>query len=337
MEESRGTFYLDGEYRKGIYYSDENRFEENENVREEILYIPKPVNAHTHIGDSFIKEEPVGTLAEVVGPGGFKLRRLKSSDPEVLIGSIKNSINYMKGIGTGTFIDFREAGSSSMETIKAMRSSHPGSIILGRPENLEGLEKMKELINGIGFSAVSDDDNDLMISLGKRARNLGLIVSTHYSENRQEPIEPLYELKPDLLIHCTALGRNKLQSLKSITNNVAITPRSNFFFNIRPDYKMFLEEDINLMLGTDNVMTVNPNIFEEMDFLFRIQKNLNRIEPEEIMKMAFHNSFKFMKKSGIRNGENWIKFMGRIPSPYQIVTKFHLLNPVEIDFSMDAL
>jgi cytosine/adenosine deaminase-related metal-dependent hydrolase len=329
MTEYRGTFYIDGEYKKGIYYSNEKSFEENESIKEEDFYLPKPINAHTHIGDSFIKDEPLGSLAEVVGPGGFKIKNLKNASSSKIIAGMKNTISFMKRIGTGSFFDYREAGSKSIETLKAIREAEPNAITLGRPESNEDLEEIKDIIQGVGFSAVSDDDNDVIISIGKEARKMGLIVSIHFSENRQEPIEPLYDLKPDLLIHCTALNRDQLTSLKEITENIAITPRSNYFFNIRPDYSSFVESGFNIMLGTDNVMTVNPDIFQEMDFLYRIQKNTNRISHEEIMKMAFVNPYKFIDKMGMKIEKRWLKFSGKIPTPYQIVTKLHLMNPVE--------
>jgi len=41
--------------------------------------IPAPVNFHTHLGDSFIGEEPIGTLPEIVGPNGFKMRHFIAS------------------------------------------------------------------------------------------------------------------------------------------------------------------------------------------------------------------------------------------------------------------
>ncbi len=329
MTEYRGTFYLNGEYKKGIYYTDEKIFEENENIKEEVFYIPKPINAHTHIGDSFIKDEPTGSLEEVVGPGGFKIKNLKNAGNPKIVKEMKNTISYMKNIGTGSFFDYREAGSKSIETLRAIREAEPNAITLGRPENIEDLETIKDIIQGVGFSAVSDDDNDLIISIGKKAKKMGLIVSIHFSENRQEPIGPLYDLKPDLLIHCTALKKDQLIPLKEITDNIAITPRSNYFFNIRPDYSVFVESGFNLMLGTDNVMTVNPSIFEEMDFLYRIQKNTSRISHEDIMKMAFENPYNFLRQMNIKIQKKWLKFSGKIPTPYQIVTKFHLMNPVE--------
>jgi hypothetical protein len=90
-----------------------------------------------------------------------------------------------------------------------------------------------------------------------------------------------------------------------------------------------VESGFNIMLGTDNVMTVNPDIFQEMDFLYRIQKNTNRISHEDIMKMAFVNPYKFIDKMGMKIEKRWLKFSGKIPTPYQIVTKLHLMNPVE--------
>ncbi|MHB1439817.1 MAG: amidohydrolase family protein [Cuniculiplasma sp.] len=329
-EEIAGTFYIDGEYRDGIYYPEFNRFEEESHVRVKNFFIPMAVNAHTHIGDSFISSEPSGTLEEIVGPGGFKLRELQNVGQDTLIGGMKNSIKYMQGIGTGSFFDYREAGSSGIESLKTIRENEQNSLILARPDDEEDIRSISSIVNGVGFSAISDQNVDSMKEMAKIARNLKLLVSTHYSENRYEPMEPLFELKPDLLIHCTSLSRNQLNELLSVTKNVAVTPRSNRFFGIDANYSELIEAGFNLMLGTDNVMTVSPNIYQEMDFLFRIQKNRQRISPENIMKIVFKNPYDFIQKAKVPVKRKWMHFKGIVPTPFQIVTKFNLFNPLEI-------
>ena len=66
-----------------------------------------PVNAHTHIGDSFIKDEPIGDLPEIVGPGGFKHRQLENSSDGIIMEGIKNSTSFMEKSGILSYFDFR--------------------------------------------------------------------------------------------------------------------------------------------------------------------------------------------------------------------------------------
>jgi cytosine/adenosine deaminase-related metal-dependent hydrolase len=322
-----GTFFIKGEFIEGTYDRVTCNFYQGEGNGKKALFLPLPVNAHTHLGDSFITQEPKGTLEEIVGPGGFKLSMLSETSENTIINGIKKSINYMKRIGTGSFIDFRETGYSGINTLEALRKSQENCIIMGRPKNVDDLKKISNIIDGVGFSALSDDNVAEMKIIAKEAKKNKLLVSTHYSEKKYEPMELLNEINPDFLIHCTALKSNQLDDLSKITKNVVVTPRSNLFYGIRPDYSKFIRSDFSLMLGTDNVMTVNPNIFEEMDFLYRYQRNVNRIEPEKIMEMAFCNSINPQKGKVKRS---WFTFQGKIPTPFQIVTKFSYLNAKKI-------
>ena len=76
-----GNIYYNGRMRKGtLSVGEETKF--TDSVANNGMYgtlIPMPVNAHTHIGDSFIRDEPRGELPEIVGPGGFKHRQLENS------------------------------------------------------------------------------------------------------------------------------------------------------------------------------------------------------------------------------------------------------------------
>jgi len=53
-----------------------------------------------------------------------------------------------------------------------------------------------------------------------------------------------------------------------------------------------------LALGTDNVMINSPDMFREMDFLWKVTMGIHkkRIDPKEILKMATVNGGKILKK-----------------------------------------
>ena len=65
-----------------------------------------------------------------------------------------------------------------------------------------------------------------------------------------------------------------------------------------PDLEMMLKAGCNVAIGTDNVMINSPDIFREMDYLWKVTMGLNkkRIDPKQILKMATTNAGKLLRK-----------------------------------------
>ncbi len=325
-----GDFFNGKEMVEGYLDTEEGIFHQGVEGRKEYTCIRAPVNAHTHLGDSFIMDEPVGTLAEIVGPGGFKHTHLANTNVEKISQYMEESIEFMKRSGTHIFFDFRETGNRARMTIETIRN-HSDGIVLARPENIEDFKKVLDIIHGIGFSAVSDMNMDYARSLSEFAHKNGKIVASHFSENRVESLENIGEIKPDFLVHCTALDKKQLMDLYQITENIAVTPRSNRFFNIESDYRKFLDNGFNLCLGTDNAMICLPDLFGEMEFLYRIQKNVNRISPEEILEMATINPYKMLETFHIEYREKWLCFKEREMTPYSIIRSSGKIPFIQIE------
>jgi cytosine/adenosine deaminase-related metal-dependent hydrolase len=129
------------------------------------LIIPSFVNAHTHIGDSFIREKKIEfpkKIEELVAPpNGLKHRLLKEADEEKIIKGMENSLDLMQKTGTEIFCDFREGGILGICQLKtAIDLWRLKSIILSRPESLEYNKNEVDILlknsDGIGLSAISD-------------------------------------------------------------------------------------------------------------------------------------------------------------------------------------
>ncbi len=318
-----GTFFIRGQFIEGWYDLRSKKFHQDTEGRKKYTCIPAPVNAHTHIGDSFVKNEPKGTLEEVVGPGGLKYRLQSEESSANIIKGMRRSANYMKRNGTSFFMDYREVGASKTGQFKAIKRAHEGAIIFCRPETGNELNLFSHMVDGVGISAVSDIKMDLAQDIIHNARKNNLMVSTHFSENRVEDFGKLSEFDPDFVVHCSGLKKDKeFHDLSAITEYAVVCPRSNRFFGIDADYSRYEENGLNVMLGTDNVMVTAPDIFQEMEFLFRIQKNSSRIEPEEILKYACETPVRFLKEHGIIAGNSWICIEGEDLSPYSIITAY---------------
>ncbi len=320
-----GTVYLDGYPRRGYIDISTGKFREQEPDKGDDAgtIIIAPINSHTHLGDSFIKEEPMGTLAEVVGPGGFKLKHLNSAREEEIINGITKSKKIMRDSGTCAFIDFRETGSNGINTIMAEKLGNPFGIVLSSPKDVEDYLKIKDKVNGIELSAISDIDLSFGVSLSKAAKAAKGITGIHFSERYREDISSLKEIKPDLVIHCLYCTKEEIVELADLKVPIVITPRSNIFYGERKDYNNMCRETDLILLGTDNAMNTEPNIFREMEFLYRYQRGINRLSPESIIEMVTNRPRMFLEKMGIKIPNSYLLFSGVDLKPYEIVARSH--------------
>ncbi len=314
-----GNFFNGSGMIEGHFDTGDGKFRHGLEGRKEYTCIPAPMNSHTHLGDSFIVDEPVGTLMDIVGPGGFKHRNLSAVSVEKQVSSMRKAVEYINSTGSSGVIDFREAGSAGIRSIDVIRDGLANGLVMARPENLDDLERIARSITGIGFSAVSDMSMDYAIPLCDYAHRNGLIVASHFSENRKESLEKVSDLSPDFLVHCTALDRNDLEDLRDVTEYVAVTPRSNRFFGIDADYRKFLDAGLGLMLGTDNAMTCSPDMFVEMEFLYRIQRNRNYMSPDEVIAMACTTPYRMLSNLHTGYREKWLCFRDPEMTSYSII------------------
>jgi cytosine/adenosine deaminase-related metal-dependent hydrolase len=320
-----GNIYFNGKLRHGtLDISGTPVF--NTGIANDGLYgtlIPTPVNAHTHVGDSFIGDEPSGTLPDIVGPGGLKHRMLEQADADSIISGIRKANRFMWNSGTLSYMDFREGGLDGIRLIRRSKPRHIHPVVLGRPYSNDSIEAILHSSDGIALSSISDIHYEKAIKASVEARKMGKIFTLHFSENKREDIDRVLDLKPSFLVHGIEADDRDLELLGKTGIPVAITPRSNVFYGKRPDYGRFIRSGIEIMIGTDNVFITEPDMFSEMDFLYRYQRFSTYISPSDILKFAIDNPRKFLHKSGVNTGEAYIFFKNQLLNEYQIVTKKH--------------
>lgn len=294
---------------------------------EGLLVIPGFVNSHTHIGDSIGKD--IGLNKDVdskIHPiYGLKSKLLKKSNPSQLANFMKNTCRSMISKGITTFVDFREGGLEGVILLKQVLSSTPiRSIILGRleyyqqPKQIwknESLPNLKhkelELIlkkcDGIGISGPNENSNSLLkyYSTTKKIRAIHS-AETIESSAKSKKITGKTEtqralmMKPTFLVHMTYSSKNDLHLVSKKTNGIVICPRANAVLAEGiPNIEMMLKTKCNIALGTDNVMINSPDMFRELDFLWKATMGLNkkRILPKQILKMATVNAGKLLSKN----------------------------------------
>ena len=198
------------------------------------------------------------------------------------------------------------------------------SIILGRIEFYQDPKEIKKntsfpstksseflsllkQCDGIGVSGANENSNSVLNYYSKVSK----IRAIHSSETKQsitkskkmtgksETIRAL-SLKPDFLVHMTYASKSDLHLASKKTRGIVICPRANSSLAEGiPDIELMQKSGCTIGLGTDNVMINSPDMFREMDFIWKVTMGLHkkRIEPKEILKMATVNGGKIMNKN----------------------------------------
>jgi len=291
-----------------------------------LLLIPGLINSHTHIGDSIAKDialdkDPDFKIKPIFG---IKQKILRETEPKKLIHFMRKNVKSMLKKGTTTFVDFREGGLDGVLLIQNVLSNTPiRSIILGRIEYYQSKDQIKRNIpipqsyqnqidqllkncDGIGISG-SNENSDSSL---KQFSKIKKIRAIHCAETRQsylkskqitrktEPKRSML-LKPDFLVHMTYASKSDLSIASKKTRGIVVCPRANASLAEGiPNVVQMMEMNCNITIGTDNVMINSPDLFREMDFLWKTTMGIHqkRIEPKNILKMATINAGKLLDK-----------------------------------------
>ncbi len=297
---------------------------------EGLIIVPGFVNAHTHIGDSIAKDVTLnsGVDAKIHPVLGKKTKILKKTNPTHLANFMKNTCKSMLRKGITTFVDFREGGLDGVLLLKKTLSSIPiRSIILGRVEYYQDQKqirknisfpdsKQKELVtilkkcDGIGISGPNENSNSVLKNYSHTSKFRAIhSAETIQSSNVSKRISDKTEtqrallLKPHFLIHMTYATNDDLRAAAKKTRGIVICPRANAALAEGiPNVESMMKAGCNIAIGTDNVMVNTPDMFREMDYLWKVTMAVHRkrITPKHILKMATVNAGKLLhKKIGV--------------------------------------
>jgi cytosine/adenosine deaminase-related metal-dependent hydrolase len=281
------------------------------------IVCPSFLNAHTHIGDSIIKDEGDGkSIEEIVKPpNGLKHIAISNSSDDDLIVAMKNSMLEMLRTGTTHFIDYREGGVKGVKLLKkASKNISINPIILGRDNSFfdedPDLSKVKIAIrkllkhcDGIAPSGFGEIQDEVAILITESCKKQGKLSSIHageyekvqhdsISEFGKTEVEKAIDCGFDQLIHVTSPLKEDLDLIANANKNLVVCPRSNAMFaNGFPPVFNMLKKGINPLIGTDNIMINSPNIFRELEYTLKSMRAFykNFIDPKDILKMATSN------------------------------------------------
>lgn len=247
--------------------------------------VPAFFNAHTHLGDTVAMDVPCnGDLVSLVTPpGGLKHQILAATTTDDLISGMRASINTMLQSGTAGCADFREGGIPGVRALeKAGRSVLPELVIFGR----EGGQNAAE---GLGISSTRDIHG--LERMVMEARNNNKLIAFHAGEKDSGDVDTAIAYHPDLLIHCTHASRSQLRTCADEDIPVVVCPRSNWALRVagsasHPPVRDMIDLGCRVLLGTDNVMFVQPDMFAEMAFT----EYIYHVPPDVLLRAAVQGS-----------------------------------------------
>jgi len=291
-----------------------------------LLLIPGLINSHTHIGDSIAKDialdrDPDSKINPIFG---IKQKILRETEPKKLIHFMRKTVKSMLKKGTTTFVDFREGGLDGVLLMQKVLSNTPiRSIILGRIEYYQSKDQIKrntpipqsyqnqidQLLkncDGIGISG-SNENSDSSLKEFSKIKKIRAIhcaettqscLKSKQTTGKTEPKRSML-LKPDFLVHMTYASKSDLKIASKKTSGIVVCPRANASLAEGiPNVVQMMKMNCNVAIGTDNVMINSPDLFREMDFLWKVMMGINqkRIEPKNILKMTTVNAGKLLGK-----------------------------------------
>ncbi len=268
------------------------------------LIVPRVIDGHTHIGDSFIRRKkivlPNDLESLVAPPNGLKHRLLESSSEEQIVEGMSWSLEQMKKDGVGCFIDFREGGIHGVDLLnQALGTDSPKAVVLSRPKDLSfDEEEISELLNcssGIGLSAIADWNYDDVMRIAQMCHEKKKVFALHASERQAEPIDKILDLRPDFLVHMLKASRDDVEAVCSENIPIVLCPRSNDFFGLCADFELFKDVGVKLCLGSDNAMLHSLNVLKEVGFLLN---KTNVFSLEELLCMVSFFPRKYLNHGG---------------------------------------
>jgi cytosine/adenosine deaminase-related metal-dependent hydrolase len=220
--------------------------------------------------------------------------------------------------GITTFIDFREGGIDGINLLKNATSDIPiRHIILGRIEYYQDFKTIKkntpipesgkkDLQNllkncdGLGISG-PNEFSDSALRYFAKIKKIRAIHSAETEESNRiskkiskktETQRALFS-KPNFLVHMTYASKIDLAIVAKNRISVVVCPRANgTLAEGIPDVSMMLDAGCNIAIGTDNVMINSPDMFREMDYLWKVSMGIKkkRLAPKNILQMATSNA-----------------------------------------------
>lgn len=295
---------------------------------EGLLAIPGLINAHTHTADSIAKDVAAGLgFNESIHPVyGLKRKILDESRQEHVATYMRASALSMMRKGTTTFADFREGGTDGMTLFRnALAGLDIHALGLGRVEYYvdsvksnkdlpEDARREAELVirasDGFGISGANEYSDSTLQYLASVATSHNKLLGIHAAEaqesceysmknfGRNEVSRIVSCMTPNFMVHMTNASEDDVKLVSSKKIGIVICPRANGVLGVGvPRIAMMLRHNCTIAVGTDNVMLNSPDLFRELDYIWKASRALEKefVAAKELLKMVTVNPARMLR------------------------------------------
>jgi cytosine/adenosine deaminase-related metal-dependent hydrolase len=297
---------------------------------EGLLMIPGLINTHTHIADSIAKDvaSDEGLDKRVHPVTGIKRSVLNESAREHLTTYMKTSSLSMLRRGITSFADFREGGIDGINLLKeAVEDVEIRCVGLGRVEYYSSTESVQnndelpddvmqsaELViracDGFGISGANEYNDNALKYFKETARKHGKLLAIHAAETaetydyslknygKSEIARIVEHLMPDFVVHMTNAKEKDIQMVAEKNIGIVVCPRANGVLGAGiPKIASMIKHGCKVAIGTDNVMLNSPDLFRELDYLWKVSRAIesNFLSAKELVKMVTVNAAGMLK------------------------------------------
>lgn len=187
------------------------------------------------------------------------------------------------------------------------------------PNALQQAANILKISDGLGLSGANENTNaalhqykQLLTDMNKESKNRKLahdngklLLAIHAAESEEsvrfsnsiagktEIARIMRYLNPDLIIHMTKATDGDISLVAKKGTGVVICPRANGILGAGiPKVARMLERGCTIAIGTDNVMLNSPDMFKEMDYIWKASRATEKkfISARDILKMSTINA-----------------------------------------------
>jgi len=169
-----------------------------------------------------------------------------------------------------------------------------------------------DVTDGLGISGTNENTDTSLTEYSDAVRNynntssLGTrrILAIHTAESQEtaalsirkfgltEVERAIKFLHPDFVVHLTQATDKDITAIATNKIGVVVCPRSNGLLGCGvPRIGDMIKKGCTVGLGTDNVMLNSPDLFKEMDYIWKVSRatGVHQISARDILKMATVN------------------------------------------------
>jgi cytosine/adenosine deaminase-related metal-dependent hydrolase len=169
-----------------------------------------------------------------------------------------------------------------------------------------------DVSDGLGISGTNENTDTSLTEYSDAVRNynntssLGTrrLLAIHTAESQEtaalsirrfeltEVERAIKFLQPDFVVHMTQATDKDITAIATNKIGVVVCPRSNGLLGCGvPRIVDMIKKGCKVGLGTDNVMLNSPDLFKEMDYIWKVSRaaHIHQISAQDILKMATVN------------------------------------------------